>query len=67
MANDKIIKLWNELRVIFDSIENDIQKNAAGNASAGVRSRRGFRFLKKRITDLIKETIEVEKARKEAE
>jgi hypothetical protein len=67
MANDNIVKLWNELKVIFDSIENDIQKNAAGNASAGVRSRRGLRFLKKRLTNLIKETIEVEKARREAE
>ena len=67
MANDKIIDVWNEIRVILESIDTDINKNAAGNASAGVRSRRVLRLLRKRANDLVKLTLSVEKAREDAE
>jgi urease gamma subunit len=45
----------------------DIQKNAGGNASAGVRARRGLRLLKKEAAALIKSMVEIEKNRKAAE
>jgi hypothetical protein len=67
MANDKIVEIWNEINVILESLNIDVRKNAAGNASAGVRSRRGLRLLRTRANDLIKMTLDIEKARKENE
>ena len=35
-----IIDKWNEVKVLIESLELDVHKNANGNASAGVRARR---------------------------
>jgi hypothetical protein len=56
---------WNEVQIIVDSLRRDISKNIGGNVSAGVRSRRGLRILKNEITNLVKKSIIVDKARKE--
>lgn len=67
MANSAIIEAWNKVKVLVESMEIDIQKNAGGNASAGVRARRGLRNLKKETAALIKSMVDVEKNRKVAE
>ena len=67
MANSQIVETWNKVKVLVESMEIDIQKNAGGNVSAGVRARRGLRALKKEAAALIKSMVEVEKSRKEAE
>ena len=67
MANDAILEAWNKVKVLVDSMDIDIHKNASGNVSAGVRSRRGLRSLKKEAAALIKSMVEVEKSRKAAE
>jgi len=55
---------WNEIKVLIESLDLDVQKNASGNASAGVRARRGLRLLKTKSSELVKITIESDKARK---
>ena len=60
-----IIEQWNEIKVLIESIDLDVVKNASGNASAGVRARRGLRLLKYKSGDLVKATIEEDKKRKE--
>nr|HIL77141.1 histone H1 [Rhodospirillales bacterium] len=55
---------WYEIKVLVESLELDIHKNASGNASAGVRARRGLRLLKREVGDLVKLTIDSEKQRK---
>jgi hypothetical protein len=67
MANSTIAEAWNRVKVLVESMEIDIQKNAGGNVSAGVRARRGLRNLKKETAALIKSMVEVEKNRKAAE
>jgi hypothetical protein len=67
MANSAIAEAWNRVKVLVESMEIDIQKNAGGNVSAGVRARRGLRNLKKETAALIKSMVEVEKNRKAAE
>lgn len=67
MANSQIVDAWNKLKVLVESMEIDVHKNAGGNVSAGVRARRGLRELKKETAALIKSMVEVEKSRKEAE
>ena len=59
-----IIEQWNEIKTLVESLEVDVNKNAAGNASAGVRARRGLRLLKSKSADLVKSTIAEEKAKK---
>ena len=67
MANSTIAEALNRVKVLVESMEIDIQKNAGGNVSAGVRARRGLRNLKKETAALIKSMVEVEKNRKAAE
>ena len=55
---------WNEIKVLVESLELDVVKNANGNASAGVRARRGLRLLKAKAGDLIKTSITTDKSRK---
>ena len=61
--SNKIVDSWNELKVLIESLELDVHKNAGGNASAGVRARRGLRLVKKLSAELVKETIAEEKKR----
>jgi hypothetical protein len=54
---------WEELKTLVESLESDIQKNAVkGNKSAGVRVRKGLRLVKKQATELVKATLNNDKA-----
>jgi predicted transcriptional regulator len=64
MSVENITERWNEIKVLVESLEQDVAKNVNGNTSAGVRARRGLRLLKKEAADLVKLTLEVEKSRK---
>jgi len=59
-----ILNKWQEIRVLVESIDLDVGKNAGGNASAGVRARKGLRLLKKEAADLVKMTVDADKERK---
>ena len=61
-----ILEKWQEIKVMVESIDLDVHKNASGNASAGVRARKGLRALKNSASELVKLTIEEEKARKDS-
>ena len=61
MSNSNITDLWSEIRTLVESLDLDIVKNANGNASAGVRARRGLRLLKSKSAELVKTTIAEEK------
>ena len=41
-----IVDQWNEIKTLIESLDLDVVKNANGNASAGVRARRGLRLIK---------------------
>ena len=59
-----IINKWEELKTLVESIDLDVNKNAGGNASAGVRARKGLRLLKKEAAELVKLTVDADKERK---
>ena len=67
MANEFIAETWKRVKTLVESMDIDVQKNAGGNASAGVRARRGLRLLKKEAAALIKSMVDVEKDRKVVE
>jgi len=56
-----LLEKWTEVKILVESLELDIHKNAGGNKSAGVRTRKGLRLLKKRTTDLVKESLSTDK------
>lgn len=56
-----VLNKWDELKVLVESLELDIQKNASGNASAGTRTRKGLRMLKNAASDLVKESLALNK------
>jgi len=65
MENDVLSK-WNELKELVESLELDVTKNAKGVVAAGVRARKGLRSLQGKSKELVKLTIELEKAAKAA-
>jgi len=62
--SDKLVGKWNELKTLVESLELDVLKQANGNASAGVRARRGLRVLKNDVADLVRLSLDTEKSRK---
>jgi hypothetical protein len=57
----KLLNDWSELKVLVESLELDMHKNANGNKSAGVRARKGLRLLKSRASELVKESLSSDK------
>ena len=56
-----ILDQWSEIKVLIETLDLDVVKNANGNKSAGVRARRGLRLLKTKSAELVRETIESDK------
>ncbi|MBC8408881.1 MAG: histone H1 [Rhodobacteraceae bacterium] len=61
--SDELATKWSELKTLVESLELDVLKQASGNASAGVRARRGLRLLKNEVSDLVRTSLEVQKGR----
>ena len=52
---------WNELKVLIESLEVDVVKNASGNKSAGVRARKGLRLIKGQAAAIVKLSLQGDK------
>lgn len=63
-TDNQVILKWTELKAIVDALELDIVKNAKGVAAAGVRARKGLRDLKTKAAELVKTTVELDKAKR---
>lgn len=63
-TENQVIVKWTELKAIVEGLELDVVKNAKGVAAAGVRARKGFRDLKTKATELVKMTVELDKAKR---
>jgi len=64
-SNAVVADKWTEVKTLVEAIELDVLKNARGNASAGVRVRKGLRLLKKVASELVKTTSAQDKVNKE--
>ncbi len=51
------VTLWGEIKTLVETIDADVAKNAKGNASAGVRARKGLRLLRTKTSELVKATL----------
>lgn len=62
----RLLDQWEEIRTLIETMDIDVRKNAIkGNASAGLRSRRGLRLLKKYTHDLLMASVNEDKRRSE--
>lgn len=61
--SSNLIDKFEEIKTLLETLQVDIHKNANGNASAGVRARRGLRTLKSEAASLIKISLEKDKAK----
>ena len=59
--NDNLVESFEQLKVLVESLQVDIVKNASGNKSAGVRARKGLRTLKKLASELVKDSLTSDK------
>jgi hypothetical protein len=65
--NQKIVEAWALIKEAVAEIDVDVLKNAKGNASAGIRARKGLRALRNKLSELVKVTLEEGKATSEEE
>lgn len=59
-----VVDKWQEIKKLVESLEIDVLKSDRGNASAGVRVRKGLRLLKQLSSGLVKESMEAGKVAK---
>ena len=57
VENEDLYSKWEEFKVLVESIEQDVIKNAKGNKSAGVRSRKGLRLVKTTASEIVKTSL----------
>ena len=55
--HEELISQYEELKVLIETLQTDVVKNAQGNKSAGVRARKGLRLLKQRSGELVKSSL----------
>ena len=56
------VALWTEIKTLVETIDVDVTKHAKGNASAGIRARKGLRLLRGKTSELVKATLGKEEA-----
>ena len=61
--SENLVEKFEEIKTLIETLQVDIHKNANGNASAGVRARRGLRTLKSEAASLIKISLEKDKSK----
>ena len=65
MSDSNVLAKWNELKALVEALDVDVNKNANGNAAAGVRARKAMRNLQSQAKELVKLTLETDKSKKE--
>lgn len=59
--DEKLLAKWQEIKTLIEEMELDVIKNAKGNASAGIRSRKALRHMKSLLGEQIKLSLAVNK------
>ena len=60
--NENLLVQYEELKVLIETLQNDVVKNAQGNKSAGVRARKGLREAKKLASNIVKTSLDSSKS-----
>ena len=60
--NENLLTQFEEFKVLIETLQTDVVKNAQGNKSAGVRARKGLREVKKLASAIVKASLEADKS-----
>jgi hypothetical protein len=60
--NENLLTQFEEFKVLVETLQTDVVKNAQGNKSAGVRARKGLREVKKLASAIVKTSLEADKS-----
>jgi hypothetical protein len=60
-VNQDLLTQFEEFKLLVESLETELVKNASGNKSAGVRVRKGLREAKKIASTIVKTSLESDK------
>ena len=61
---ETLLKLWDEIKIIVTVNDHDVVKNLNNqNKAAGVRARRGLRLLRKKIDELTRTMLDIDRAK----
>jgi len=67
MSDTDVLVNWDGVKATVTALEEDVVKNLVkGNASAGVRARKGLRALRGQLTLIVKQSMEAAKAARAA-
>lgn len=59
--NESLLSQFEELKLLVETLQTDVVKNAQGNKSAGIRARKGLREAKKLASTIVKTSLESDK------
>jgi hypothetical protein len=59
--NEQIVEKYETIKIMIESLQTDVVKNSQGNKSAGVRTRKGLREVKKLLSELVKTSLSTDK------
>ena len=59
--NERLLSQFEELKLLVETLQTDVVKNAQGNKSAGIRARKGLREAKKLASTIVKTSLESDK------
>ena len=59
--NESLLSQFEELKLLVETLQTDVVKNAQGNKSAGIRARKGLREAKKLASTIVKTSLETDK------
>ena len=60
--NENLLSQFEEFKLLVETLQTDVVKNAQGNKSAGIRARKGLREAKKLASVLVKTSLESDKS-----
>ncbi len=60
--NENLLSQFEEFKLLVESLQTDVVKNAQGNKSAGIRARKGLREAKKLASVIVKTSLESDKS-----
>jgi hypothetical protein len=60
--NESLLSQFEEFKLLVETLQTDVVKNAQGNKSAGIRARKGLREVKKLASVIVKTSLESDKS-----
>lgn len=61
-VNQELLAQFEEFKLLVESLETELVKNAGGNKTAGVRVRKGLREAKKLASTIVKTSLDMSKS-----